>query len=454
MVEPTSPVTHQLRPDTQAVLLLCGRFDKQPNAEAKPLTQSEYDKLAEWLRGHDMRPANLLTAEGFSRLESAEPALPLGLSRLKLLLERGGGMALAVESWSSKGLWVISRSDDAYPRRLREGRAGPPILYGAGNPQLLALGGLAIVGSRNVTEAEVDYTHRVAQACAANEMQLVSGGARGVDTEAMLAALAAGGSAVGVLSDSLLKTAVSGKYRSALLAGHLALISPYDPGAGFEVGMAMGRNKYIYTLADYALVISASAETGGTWSGAVEALKSGKRSIFVRAGGNDDAIPDGNIKLLDKGALPFPSEPWDNLANSLLVVESNRAADRPQESQVAEKKSPGAVQSTEPSGLTYQRQEAHRRGGATTQTQHVEGPPQPGAGEESASLYRIILPMILSQLSSPTEAKVLAESLGVRQAQLQDWLERAVEEGSVTKLQKPVRYVASAPPAQVQMELM
>jgi hypothetical protein len=94
--------------------------------------------------------------------------------------------------------------------------------------------------------------------CAAQEIQVVSGGARGVDQAAMLGVLDAGGTALGVLADSLSKAAVNSKYRPNIREGRLLLVSSYDPDAAFNTGNAMGRNKYIYAFADYTLVVSSS----------------------------------------------------------------------------------------------------------------------------------------------------------------------------------------------------
>ena len=103
--------------------------------------------------------------------------------------------------------------------------------------------------------------------------------------------------------------------RPKLIAGDLALITPYSPKAGFSVGTAMGRNKLIYALADYALVIASDAGKGGTWAGATEALKAGWAPVFVLSG--PDA-PEGNQQLLQKGALTFPDS---LLAGSLALGE-------------------------------------------------------------------------------------------------------------------------------------
>jgi predicted Rossmann fold nucleotide-binding protein DprA/Smf involved in DNA uptake len=65
----------------------------------------------------------------------------------------------------------------------------------------------------------------------------------------------------------------------------------------------MGRNRLIYALADYAIVVASDAETGGTWAGATETLKHGWVPVFVL---EHDAMPEGNKLLLQRGALAFP----------------------------------------------------------------------------------------------------------------------------------------------------
>ena len=88
-----------------------------------------------------------------------------------------------------------------------------------------------------------------------------------------------------------------------LLDGQLALITAYAPTAGFSVGAAMGRNKVIYGLSDFAVVVSSDFQTGGTWAGAVQALKAGWCPLFVRNGEN---VPKGNKELLKLGATSLP----------------------------------------------------------------------------------------------------------------------------------------------------
>lgn len=298
---------HILPPDTQAILLLCASFGQNRQTEPLPLTLSEYNLLTEWLRENQMRPADLLKTTAIEKIQKIT-INKLNPDRLIALLERGVMLSLAVEKWTSQGLWILGRGDAKYPKRFKQilKHSAPAIIYGVGNIELLSLGGLAIVGSRDVDEDMIQYTQRVAKTCSQQNIQVISGGARGIDQESMLGILNNGGTSVGVLADSLTKAAVSSKYRSAIREGRLTLISSYDPDAGFNTGNAMGRNKYIYSLADYALVVKSDLEKGGTWNGAVEALSKIKEiPVFVNM---ISPIRAGNQELYNRGAKPFPSE--------------------------------------------------------------------------------------------------------------------------------------------------
>ncbi len=416
---PDLALNHVLSPDTQAVLLLCGRFGRSRDGAA-PLNDSEYNRLAVWLQRQGMRPSDLLDEEVRQRL--GVESSPLPPTRLGELLERGATLALAVESWTSKGLWVLSRSDDRYPMRLRGRRRrtpAPPILYGAGDAGLLSGGGVAIVGSRDAGEEALTFVRSVAQTCAEQGMRVISGGARGVDSEAMTAALGSGGSAVGVLANDLARAATGGKFRGAIQDGRLVLVSPYDPSSGFNVGHAMRRNRHIYDLADYGLVASAASGSGGTWQGAVEALRD-RRPVFVWGG--DPNVPKGNHELIGRGALPFPEGPWRQLGESLDKIHSDSRVGEPVQGQLLE-------------------DNAH----ADFRTQVPLAPPQTGHGPPPLpeTAYEAVLPVVLRHLREPRNSKELAQLLDVGAAQVQAWLRKALEEKKVEKRTKPTRYVVA-----------
>ncbi len=410
---------HALSSETQAILLLCGRFNTADKGNIAPLAQSEYNRLVKWLRGRKLSPAVLVQPGGEEVLSDTD--LPVEVERLRVLLGRGGALALIVEGWDNQGIWVLSRYDnEVYPQRLAAlGGQAPPLLYGVGDPQLLSCGGIAIVGSRDADEESLEYTQFLARTCARQGVQVVSGGARGIDSAAMQTALEAGGTAVGVLADSLGKTSLSGKYREALMEKVLVLVSPYDPSSGFNVGNAMGRNKYVYALADLALVVSTSAGKGGTWEGAVEALK--KQYVYVRMIGN---VPEGNRQLLELNALAFPEPPWDDLAQVMLGTNSKPLL-------------PETVQSN---------MDFDAVGVSTEQSVEVLKviPSLKNASQDHpmTTAFDAVLPLLLEHLKQPRDVKSLASSLDVRTDQVKDWINIAVEKGQVTKQGNPVRYVA------------
>ena len=402
-------MAEEMSGDTQAILLLCGRLGQTESGKGtKPLSAKQYGMVARWLRQRSMRPADLLSNAGRGQLQEFEAA-GLDQGMLEALLDRGAALGLMTERWTSRGLWVISRGDAEYPARYKTylGHSAPPLLFGAGDRDLLQAGGLAVVGSREADEEHIDFARRVGTTCAAQRIAVISGGARGIDIESMAASFEAGGSAVGVLADSLARSAVSARYREGLISGRLVLISPYDPEARWFAYTAMERNKLIYGLSDAALIVTSAAENGGTWSGATEALQHARISVYVRAHGTP---AEGNVKLLALGAKAFPAESWGDLRSLFTPPQAPASLSKPPLEVSAE--APPADQRARSQKLS--------------------------AGDA----YGMVLPALLAALAEPRTGKAVEECLGLVPAQAKVWLGRACDEGWVRRLGRPARYVA------------
>ena len=282
----------------------------------RPLGPRTWAKLSDRLTRQSFRgPRDLtsLTAEEIDR------SLGVGseeADRLARLLARGGQLAFELDRLRSRGIWVVTVADEAYPRRLAErlGPDAPPVLFGSGDAGLLDGGGVAIVGSRDADAEAVAFTERLAGAIARGGSAVVSGGARGIDVTAMRAAFAANGRVVGVLPEGVERRLREGDTRAAVASGQAVLVSPYHPGATFSAGAAMGRNKIVYALSDVAVVVSSAAGSGGTWAGAVEAIEGDWVPVLVR----DSAEPPGNRDLIGLGGLPFPTAA---LVDGVMTVE-------------------------------------------------------------------------------------------------------------------------------------
>ena len=411
--------------DTKVILLLCGVLGKESNAQ--PLTQSEYTSLVRTLIKFEMRPCDMLNS---SRIPEIAEYSKLDKERLNALLSRGVQLGFAAEEWDRNSIWVISRSEPDYPRHLKKHLKdkAPPLLFCIGNLNLLTGGGIAIVGSRNVDKQGEVFARQVARQCAMDGMPVVSGGARGVDQIAMNASMEVGGITIGIIADNLLKKSLERNARKAISSGKLLLLSPYHPKAGFKVGTAMARNKLIYAMADYAVVVSAEAGQGGTWAGAREELKrENSRPVFVRTG---EDIPSGNSKLLELGAMEWPelNEP-EHIKQQLSEMAEKRKSRRKAEQQ-------NLFDFTD-SGITVSPQVRE-----ADNPYSIDGKTQPKneADNISPSIYKAVLPVILSKLSTPKNSSELAEQLDVTKAQLNKWLAIAVGDKAVRKLSRPVRY--------------
>lgn len=299
----------KLSTDSLALLLLCSQLGLDENP-AKPLTLREWNPLARKLQAASLRPSDLFAvSKGDSPLKLSSEER----TRITTLVDRAGELEIQLNRLATFGIFSLTRADDDYPQRYRQRlkESAPSVLFYAGEKALLGQPGIAVVGSRHLDEAGQECAHFVGNACGLSGQVLYSGGAKGVDTISMASALEARGTAVGVLADSL-ERAVK-KHREALSRGDLCLVTPYNPNAGFSVGAAMGRNRLIYCLADYAIVVASDAESGGTWAGATETLKNNWVPVFAL---EHDDMPDGNKLLLQRGALPFPQpfkEPPINL---------------------------------------------------------------------------------------------------------------------------------------------
>lgn len=412
-------------PDTQAILLLCADLG-QRDESLQVLTAKQYSILAKWLDDRSLRPVSLLHPEGRAQLADLR-LMDVGRERVERLLNRGGMLGLMVERWMRSGIWIVSRDDEGYPARYDTclQKAAPPILYGVGEPSLLRKGGLAIIGSRHASEVDLAFARRLGAACAKQNVLAISGAAKGIDSESMMAAINQRGSAIGVLAAGLSRAAVAAQYHDAILEGRLTLISPYEPESRWFPYTAMERNKMIYALADAAVVVAASNEQGGTWAGAVEALKLGQIPVYVKTSEN---ISSGNRKLIEAGSYEFPFQAFGNLRQLF-----NNA---PRSLRLFDKKDlrigRHGVNTAVEANLDISADVQQNLNSVKSQSK-----------AEDCDMYSHFLELIPDVLGEPLDMKSIAAKLNVLSSQATTWLKRAVQEDKVQKLKRPVRYVRS-----------
>lgn len=398
-----------ITPNTQAILLLTTRFKGTNGDGAKPLTPNEWGKFANWLKSQSLTPDCLLKT-GLSNLLKSWKDTTISQDRLIRLLDRGTALALSTEKWQRSGLWVMTRTDADYPGRYKKrlGTDSPAVLFGCGERALLNRGGLAVVGSRNTDQCDLEYSRKIGSLAARSGYSIVSGAARGVDESAMLGALESEGKVVGVLANKLLSASSSSKYRNYLMKNNLALITPFNPEAGFNVGNAMQRNKYIYCLADASLVVRSGA-TGGTWNGATENFKKKWVRLWVKRINDPDSA---NGKLVQQGAEYINEDLTENEFKELFKP-SERVG----------------MENLDKFNNTSQQQMNlfKLKNQATSQ-------------KYNGKFFSLFIEEIQGYCNAPRSAADIAESLQLGKTQVNSWLKVAIEQGIIEKLTKPIRY--------------
>ena len=416
--------------DTEVTLLLTaplsmvGRKRKHDDSPRR-LTPSEYAKLTQGIRDCGRQLGDLIGPKGAKILDECQTGLET--SQVQELLARGFQLSQVLEHWRARSIWVVSQADQDYPSRVRQklGSAAPPVIYGCGDRELLELGGLAVVGSRRVSDQVLEYAEQTGRSAVQANCTIVSGGARGVDQAAMRGALEGGGAAIGVLADGLEKSVMQRENRDVLMDGRLTLISPFDPRAGFAVGNAMRRNKLIYALADAGLVVESDYKKGGTWTGAAEQLKK-LRSVpfYARV---DGPSSKGLEALLTMGARPWPNpQTPDDFRMALSGTQVYSEAESLWKSafQTADSGAAGSTNtdSAELPGLHLLIEGAHFN----------ELP-------ASEALFKCVEELLRS-LDTPTSESDVAAFLQVSATQAREWLKRLVTEGKYKRSIRPVRY--------------
>lgn len=291
--------------NSMAIIILCSYLCTGEGI--RPYDPSEWTKLAEILMSKKMVPSDLLS---FSE-DDFKQVLGYGSSeiqRIKALVSRSGSIAFEIEKYSNMGINIVTRADANYPMMLKTilGKSCPPLFYYAGDMGIANKKCVGFVGSRSIDESDSHFAESTVKKVLAHGYSVVTGGAKGIDSVSSAAAINNGGYCVEYIADSMMKTVRNKDKIKAIRNGQLLILSVAKPDAGFNTGMAMMRNKYIYAQSDATVVIRSDYKKGGTWSGAAECLRHQFCPVLCRK--KDEY--QGNIELIKAGAFPI-DESWD-----------------------------------------------------------------------------------------------------------------------------------------------
>lgn len=314
-------------------LLLCSDI---AISDTKPLSDAAYSAFAQALFNENKQPCDLFSMSSDEILKIYNTYKNTLFSRCRindfniripLLLKRHQQLIIELSKYNNIGINVVTRANkQVYPQKLRKKFinakiAIPPIIYYCGNIEEIDTSKtIAFVGSRNLqndSKAE-KFTNEFVASAVRENFSISSGGANGIDQLAFEAAVNNNGKSIITVSNSLLKKITEPTVRNEIMNGNTVFMSLVNPKARFTGYNAMARNKIIYAIADYSIVITCDYQTiqshgtetidnnrGGTWVGAHECVNKKLSRLMVRKSstalrGNQELIKTVDCLAVDE----------------------------------------------------------------------------------------------------------------------------------------------------------
>lgn len=228
---------------------------------------------------------------------------------------------------------IILWTDERYPQRLKMLDDAPALLYVRGDASLLDAPSVAIVGSRNASDAAMAFAASVSEGLSAAGIAVVSGMAFGIDACAHRAALRGTGRTVAVLAggaDVPYPASHTGLYAKIVEQG--LVVSECCPGAPVHKTAFPRRNRIVSGLSLGVVMVEAGSLRSGSLITARLAAEQG-RPVYVPS---PDALrgpyPEGTRSLLMQGAQPVwragdvMADLFSHLTHALRAMDRKSAA--------------------------------------------------------------------------------------------------------------------------------
>ena len=293
-----------LRFDTKVAVLLTTSLPGGGSGDPKPLTPVEWNRLFDWLLSENLPPRILLEGSA-ARIISYFDDESVTPQRVESLLDRD--LSTYFLEWDDAFIRCITGADFHYPAtlRMRLRENAPPVLFACGDVRMLdhRYKKLAVFGSGKASGKNLNYAAALGKTSARHGCCVVSRGASGIEKEATFAAIRAGGAAIWVVPGNLRRICLNEKYERYLNRDLLLILSHRNPDAELSISGSMERNRIIFGLAHSSFMVHSENGTGETWDSAIENLRRGRPTLWVRKNPNQSS---GNACLENEGASPVP----------------------------------------------------------------------------------------------------------------------------------------------------
>lgn len=299
------------------------------DAEESQLAQTaEQTELESWLT-LSMVPGvgPLLLRDLLKQFGSAKSILDAAPSELRTVPRLGPKLCRAIcsanesinvqeelERCRQNDIRLLTLGDGIYPETLSQIDDPPSVLFTRGTILPQDDMAIAIVGTRHATHYGRKHARRLAAGLARAGLTVVSGLARGIDTEAHKGALDANGRTLAILGSGLLEIyPAENKELATAITKQGAVISESSTLSKPSKGSFPRRNRIVTGLCQGVIVVEAGDRSGAMISARL-AMEQG-REVFAVPGPVDSRNSRGCHKLIRDGAklVEDPADVLDEL---------------------------------------------------------------------------------------------------------------------------------------------
>ncbi|WP_281887658.1 DNA-processing protein DprA [Paenibacillus sp. YYML68] len=247
--------------------------------------------------------------------------------------------------YEQHGIQWVTVWDDDYPSMLKETADPPWLLYMKGDKSRLHTLSVGVVGTRTPTVYGKTTAERLSEELAASGICVVSGLARGIDSQAHIGALRGRGSTIAVLGHGLDHVyPAENKQLFLRIASSGLLLTEYPLGTKPVAGLFPQRNRIIAGLSEGVMVVEAAVRSGSLIT--AELALDYSRDVFAIPGPINSPKSQGVLQLLKSGAKlvtsasdimeeyagrldmePSTHMPYTNEPNTALTKDERRICD-------------------------------------------------------------------------------------------------------------------------------
>lgn len=314
----------QLNLDSIAVLLFCGDLVVDNTA---PLSQDEW-----WDVERKLRNASKKTPSKLFGMNRDTMVQILGIDeyiayKLMARKETLNDLMFALANLENEGIYITTKYEDNYPKNLTTTlkKRAPLYLYYVGDLTMTENHMVSVVGPQSLEKKLNSFTRNTVTKIFDEEKVLVVNGTKGTDAYALKVFMQLGGKVVCFVSDHMFDKKKT--YAKAIKEGRLVLISAVDPFAYFNVTNALDRNIYVCGLSDLQIVTATHINSGGVWFTTIQNFHYHWTKQMVL----DDDNYNGNIRLLEMGAVKVTYEDMLSLLTLDQIVEKNAVVEEEEE---------------------------------------------------------------------------------------------------------------------------